>query len=424
MSKDDKARRNALRKRIERANKSLEEKARCLKRKRDKWAHMKSEDKAQCLKRMRDFSRDNWTNMDSEDKAQCLKRMRDFSRDNWTNMDKEDRAKRNMRRRKNYADIDLVAKAKELKRKAEIEALRRAGFTRQEHERVMQQQRDAYYKKMSEMDSEAKAQLYERVTLRRRQQIGKTCGPDFGVSVASLTVRLILLVGLPTGMQCNIDLFEPHKCDYFSVGTMTYQCDFCQALGFDKENRSDKVGERHYGILCCNQQAVVLDSIPTPPANMLSLWTNTSQEARFFRNNIRAINAQLNFGSLQVTEKTVRGTGPASFKVCGVLNRRVGSIMARDGCREPKCIQTYFYDNHSQDVTRAQRLASIETGSISERAQAAHLKKHQMYLSIFAKLRYFLVESCNNRYIQAFKTIKEYVDEQGKRLFCANFKLR
>ena len=400
MSKDDKARRNALIKRIERANKSLEEKAQCLKRKRDKWAHMKS-----------------------EDKAQCLKRMRDFSRDNWTNMDKEDRAKRNMRRRKNYADIDLVAKAKELKRKAEIEALRRAGFTRQEHERVMQQQRDAYYKKMSEMDSEAKAQLYERVTLRRRQQIGKTCGPDFGVSVASLTVRLILLVGLPTGMQCNIDLFEPHKCDYFSVGTMTYQCDFCQALGFDKENRSDKVGERHYGILCCNQQAVVLDSIPTPPANMLSLWTNTSQEARFFRNNIRAINAQLNFGSLQVTEKTVRGTGPASFKVCGVLNRRVGSIMARDGCREPKCIQTYFYDNHSQDVTRAQRLASIETGSISERAQAAHLKKHQMYLSIFARLRTFLVETCNNRYIQAFKTIKEYIDEQGKRLFRANFKL-
>ena len=105
------------------------------------------------------------------------------------------------------------------------------------------------------------------------------------------------------GMQCNIDLFEPHKCDYFSVGTMTYQCDFCQALGFDKENRSDKVGERHYGILCCNQQAVVLDSIPTPPANMLSLWTNTSQEARFFRNNIRAIDAQLNFESLQVTEK-------------------------------------------------------------------------------------------------------------------------
>ena len=128
--------------------------------------------------------RDNWANMNSDDKAQRLDRMRD----NWASMDSENRAKRNMRRRQDYADMDSVAKAKELKRKAEIEALRRAGFTRQEHERVMQQQRDAYYRRMSRMDGDAKAQFYERVRLKRRQQIGKTCGPNFGVSVASLTI--------------------------------------------------------------------------------------------------------------------------------------------------------------------------------------------------------------------------------------------
>ena len=78
------------------------------------------------------------------------------------------------------------------------------------------------------------------------------------------------MTGLPTGMKCNIDLFEPHKCNYFSVGSMTYKCEYCEALGFKDENRSGVVSKRHYGILCCNQKTVVLDSIPTPPADMLS----------------------------------------------------------------------------------------------------------------------------------------------------------
>ena len=144
-----------------------------------------------------------------------------------------------------------------------------------------------------------------------------------------------------------------------------------------------------------------MDSIPTPPPEMLSLWTESTQEVQFFKDNVRAINAQLNFGSLQVTEETVQGWGSTSLKVCGALNRRVGSIMAEDGSQEPKCIQTYLYDNDTQDVTRAQTVTSGNT-----RSNATHQRKHQMYLNIFAKLRTLLVERCNNRYIQAFKTTK------------------
>ena len=233
----------------------------------------------------------------------------------------------------------------------------------------------------------------------------------------NLTVNnLCFLIGLPKGMQCDIDLFQPHCSEYYCVGGMTEQCHHCQALGFKDENRSNKKGERHYGKLCCNQGKVILDSIPSPPPEMLSLWTKSSREARFFQDNMRAINAQLNFGSLQVTDKTVRGTGPASFKVCGALNRRVGSIMAEQGSKEPRCIQTYFYDNHSQDVTRARIVTTGGAENQTPQSQAAHQRKHQQYLSIFAKLRRLLVETCNNRYIRAFKTIKEYIDERGKLL--------
>ena len=197
---------------------------------------------------------------------------------------------------------------------------------------------------------------------------------------------------------------------------MTEQCDCCQALGFEDENRSNKKNTRHYGKLCYNQGKANLDSIPSPPPEMSSLWTESGHEAQFFRDNMRAINAQLNFGSLQVINKTVLGTGPASFKVCGALNRRVGSIMAEQRSEEPRCIQTYFYDNHSQNVTRARIVTTGGTDNRTPESQAAHQRKHQQYLSIFGKLRRLLVETCNNRFIQAFKTIKEYIDERGKLL--------
>ena len=214
---------------------------------------------------------------------------------------------------------------------------------------------------------------------------------------------------LPAGMQSNIDLFQPHECNYYNVGRMTYECHHCQALGFNSENRSTKVGIRHYGILCCNQGKIIIDSIPTPPHDMLRLWIENTEEGKFFREHIRAINAQLNFGSLQVTNKTVKRCASASFKVCGLLNRRIGSLMAEAGSQEPKCIQTYFFESNYQDITRAQTVTSGDKGSVASRQ-----RKYQKYLIIFAKLRTLMIDTCNNRYIKAFKTIKEYIDEQGK----------
>ena len=210
-------------------------------------------------------------------------------------------------------------------------------------------------------------------------------------------------IDLPAGMQSNIDLFQPHECNYYNVGSMIYECHHCQALGFNSENRSTKIGIQHYGILCCNQGKIIIDSIPTPPHDMLRLWIENTEEANFFREHIRAINAQLNFGSLQVTNKTGQGCDSASFKVCGVLSRRIGSLMAQDGSQEPKCIQTYFYDSNFQDITRAQTVTSGDKGSV-----ASQQRKYQKYLIIFAKLRTLMIDTCNNRYTNAFKTIKEH----------------
>lgn len=69
--------------------------------------------------------------------------------------------------------------------------------------------------------------------------------------------------------------------------------------------------------------------------------------------------------SMTAEDKTIRRNGPAVYKVCGVVYRRIGSIMPPRGDimteraggsdSNPKCVQTYFYDNEFQKNHRATR---------------------------------------------------------------------
>ena len=57
------------------------------------------------------------------------------------NMSSKDRAQNNKRKRDNWTNMSSENKSRDLKKKAKREALRKAGFTRQEHEKIMQQQK-------------------------------------------------------------------------------------------------------------------------------------------------------------------------------------------------------------------------------------------------------------------------------------------
>ena len=65
------------------------------------------------------------------------------------------------------------ARSAELKSKAEREALRRAGMSRREHEKVMQQQRDAYRRRMNALCESERREMNERLRRRQRRQQGK-----------------------------------------------------------------------------------------------------------------------------------------------------------------------------------------------------------------------------------------------------------
>ncbi|EJK74808.1 hypothetical protein THAOC_03493 [Thalassiosira oceanica] len=191
---------------------------------------------------------------------------------------------------------------------------------------------------------------------------------------------------------------------------MSSECNYCHALGFADENQSRKNNECHFGKMCCNQGKVMLEQIPPPPDEMLRLWTGDDEDSKFFLANIRALNAQMSFGSLQVNNATVKYGGPASFKVSGMLNRRVGSLTARPE-NQPKCIQVHFYDGKTQDVTRASTLSTDRKGPT---ARAQQRRMYEKFLRMFSKLRQFLIQQCQNRYITTFISIKEYIEAESK----------
>ena len=64
-------------------------------------------------------------------------------------------------------------KQQELKEKREAEALRRAGMTRSEHEKILQREREVYQARMSAMSESDRSEMIRRVENRRRSQRGK-----------------------------------------------------------------------------------------------------------------------------------------------------------------------------------------------------------------------------------------------------------
>ena len=87
----------------------------------------------------------------------------------------------------------------------------------------------------------------------------------------------------------------------------------------------------------------------------MELCTNQNDLGKHFHKHIRMFNAGMAMASLQVNETTLRRSGPAAFKVSGMLHRRMGPLTAQAGAANPACIQTCFLDPIEQDRHRASR---------------------------------------------------------------------
>ena len=152
--------------------------------------------------------------------------------------------------------------------------------------------------------------------------------------------------GKPVGAKSNIDIFQWTKDFYYNVGVCDVVCCHCNALGFKGENKAAADNGPHFGQLCCNQNKIRLDEYPTPPAELIRLFTANTPIAKYFCEHIRMFNAGVAMASLKVTDKTVHGRGPAAFKISGQLLRRIGPLTAHLDASEYNCVQAFFLIQH------------------------------------------------------------------------------
>lgn len=82
------------------------------------------------------------------------------------------------------------------------------------------------------------------------------------------------------GLAVEVDVNE-HDC-----GSLTYHCNFCQALYWKEEENSKKKITR-----CCHDGKVSLPSLCEAPNILIDLMSGDSAEAKNFRQHIRSYNA-------------------------------------------------------------------------------------------------------------------------------------
>ena len=148
---------------------------------------------------------------------------------------------------------------------------------------------------------------------------------------------------VPVARQCNTDNYNISRAWYYDVGDMTWECMYCQALGFKDENKGSE-SSIHVGKRCCNKGKVILERFPDLPPSLLELYQSSTKEAKYFSNNIRYFYSGMAFSCVMVTYKTIKKYGPASFKIAW-----------KEGCTNPHCMQTYFHDPDYQATHQATR---------------------------------------------------------------------
>ena len=177
---------------------------------------------------------------------------------------------------------------------------------------------------------------------------------------------------------------------------MEIECKYCSAKGFQSENKgTNKLP--HFGILCCNKGKIKLTPFNPLPDKLYNYFTANDTDSKHFRTNIRGYNATLAMASLKINNRTVHTGAPGAFTVSGQMMRRIGPLIPYQK-NNPVCIQTYFYDPQEQAKLRAKRLSSSKNKQDQERFE-----------KIFFALHSIIIHA-ENKYLQAFLNLKEYVD--------------
>ena len=178
------------------------------------------------------------------------------------------------------------------------------------------------------------------------------------------------------------------------LGRMDQKCVKCGAMMFEGEKLASGKGFS----LCCGNGKVLLPKLKRLPNKLTEYLTATTKEAKYFRKNIRSINAAFAFASLGVNDKTLPG---GSFKIQGNVCHRMNETFSSQS--DVKFASIYFYDNDNELDNRL-KFSHAPKGKVGKKVfQEVQTIVHK--LSPFYKEFKSAVERQTNEPLKSFRIV-------------------
>ena len=199
----------------------------------------------------------------------------------------------------------------------------------------------------------------------------------------------------------------------FSLGEMDQTCMFCKAKGFKDEVQNTYKGKEtghrkgvDFGCLCCKSGTVDGIKEYNLPPELEDLFTNKDDEvAKCFRKHSRNYNNGMAMASVAAEKgfqtRCYKNKMESMLTAGGQLLRRIGPLEQKEG-NIPRGAQCMFYG--PEDAARHRATNAFKGGQ--------NKKKNDMDKTIFTKLHRILI-AANNKYIDSFLSVKEYVKRKG-----------
>jgi hypothetical protein len=145
----------------------------------------------------------------------------------------------------------------------------------------------------------------------------------------------------------NIDEQEVPE---FTVGPMNVECTECHSLNFAGERTG---GDSNVFTLCCQKGKVNLEPLHQTP-ELIENWLTEyppGEEAKYFKDNIMRLNANLAFASRQANYDYLIGRGPYCMRIHGMIYHHLSSLRPREGGSR-RYAQLYILDNEQATIQR------------------------------------------------------------------------
>ncbi len=202
----------------------------------------------------------------------------------------------------------------------------------------------------------------------------------------------------------NTDIpWKDYKCNVpkYDIGKQTSKCEYCKAKFWHDERLSYKTSQKDvFGSLCCNYGKI---DIPLPkelPPYLRSLFFGDTEEAKYFKDNIRAFNSLFTFATLKSKfnprkQNQNSNSAPYVYRCEGVMYRWIGPLK-EDKNATPVGLQVYMHDSDESIEYRC-NMYDLENKQLAKKIIIGIQKEIEKYNTWIKKFKNYYEQNKNKK---------------------------